>query len=200
MLVLASASPRRKELLSLLVREFEVLPADIDETPLEQENPQDYVIRMAQQKALACADKLSHQQALECIIIASDTSVVIDDQILGKPESLQDAKRMLRLLSGRRHQVMTSICIYQPNKQHQVATSVNTEVRFRTISDLEMEYYWRTGEPQDKAGSYAIQGHGAVFVESMQGSYSAVVGLPLYESAQILSQFGIHSLEEMSHE
>ncbi|BFM47995.1 Maf family protein [Marinomonas sp. THO17] len=178
-----------------------MLPADIDETPLLQENPQDYVIRMAQQKAVACADMLASKSSnIANVIIASDTSVVVDDQILGKPDSLNDAKRMLRLLSGRVHQVVTSLCVFNPKNQHQVLSSVNTQVTFRSISDLEMEYYWRTGEPQDKAGAYAIQGHGAVFVESIQGSYSAVVGLPLYECAQILSQFGIHSLEEMSHE
>ncbi|WP_394180318.1 Maf family protein [Marinomonas posidonica] len=204
MLVLASASPRRKELLSLLVREFEVLPADIDETPLGQEIAQDYVLRMAEEKAIAAAatfPSVFHASIPSSVIfVASDTSVVVDHHILGKPANLDDAKQMLRMLSGRSHQVMTSLCLMDLSGEHKVSTCVNTEVTFRAISDLEIEQYWRSGEPQDKAGSYAIQGHGSVFVESMCGSYSAVVGLPLFECAQLLSQFGIHSLEEMSHE
>jgi len=204
MLVLASASPRRKELLSLLVREFEVLPADIDETPQAQETPQDYVLRMAEEKAIAAAAKFPsvfHAPTQSPVIfVASDTSVVVDQKILGKPANLDDAMQMLRMLSGRSHQVMTSLCLMDLSGEHKVSTCVNTDVTFRAISDLEIEQYWRSGEPQDKAGSYAIQGHGAVFVASMQGSYSAVVGLPLFECAQLLSQFGIHSLEEMSHE
>lgn len=204
MLVLASASPRRKELLSLLVREFEVLPADINETPRTQEIPQDYVLRMAEEKAIAAAAKFPSAfhtpTSSPVIFVASDTSVVVDQKILGKPANLEEAKQMLRLLSGRNHQVMTSLCLMNLSGDHKVSTCVNTEVRFRAISDLEIEHYWRSGEPQDKAGSYAIQGLGAVFVASMQGSYSAVVGLPLFECAQLLSQFGIHSLEEVSHE
>jgi septum formation protein len=202
MLVLASASPRRKELLSLLVKKFEVFPADIDETPNCNESPEDYVVRMAVEKAKTSAFKY---KSLSCsddapIFIASDTSVVIDGNILGKPTSLENSKSMLRLLSGRTHQVVTSLCLYHYNHQHLLTKLITSDVSFRSISDVEIEQYWKTGEPQDKAGSYAIQGLGAVFVESLVGSYSAVVGLPLFETAQLLAQFGIHSIEEMSHE
>lgn len=202
MLVLASASPRRKELLSLLVKEFEVLPADIDETPMYQENAEDYVVRMAIEKASAAALKYRQQADFDmsAIFIASDTSVVIDGRILGKPASLEDSLSMLRLLSGRSHKVITSLCFSNLQHEHVATKLVVSDVLFREISNVEIEQYWKTGEPQDKAGSYAVQGLGAVFVRSISGSYSAVVGLPLYETAQLLAQFGIHSLEEMSHE
>ncbi|MFQ3186524.1 Maf family protein [Marinomonas primoryensis] len=202
MLVLASASPRRKELLSLLVKEFEVLPADIDETPLYQENAEDYVVRMAIEKASAAALKYRQQADFDmsAIFIASDTSVVIDGRILGKPASLDDSLSMLRLLSGRSHKVITSLCFSNLQHEHIATKLVVSDVLFREISNVEIEQYWKTGEPQDKAGSYAVQGLGAIFVRSISGSYSAVVGLPLYETAQLLAQFGIHSLEEMSHE
>ena len=202
MLVLASASPRRKELLSLLVKEFEVLPADIDETPMYQENAEDYVVRMAIEKASSAALKYRQQADFDmsAIFIASDTSVVIDGRILGKPASLEDSLSMLRLLSGRSHKVITSLCFSNLQHEHIATKLVVSDVLFREISNVEIEQYWKTGEPQDKAGSYAVQGLGAVFVRSISGSYSAVVGLPLYEPAQLLDQFGIHSLEEMSHE
>jgi septum formation protein len=202
MLVLASASPRRKELLSLLVKEFEVLPADIDETPMYQENAEDYVVRMAIEKASAAALKYRQQAGFDmsAIFIASDTSVVIDGRILGKPASLEDSLSMLRLLSGRSHKVITSLCFSNLQREHIATKLVVSDVLFREISNVEIEQYWKTGEPQDKAGSYAVQGLGAIFVRSISGSYSAVVGLPLYETAQLLAQFGIHSLEEMSHE
>lgn len=200
MLVLASASPRRKELLSLLVKEFEVFPANIDETPYDQEIAEDYVVRMAMEKAVAAADKYKQKLDINTTFIASDTSVVVDGEILGKPTSFDDAKSMLRLLSGRSHQVITSLCLSNFNNEHVATKYVVSDVLFRTISDVDIDQYWKTGEPQDKAGSYAIQGLGSVFVQSISGSYSAIVGLPLFETAQLLAQFGIHSLEEMSHE
>ena len=202
MLVLASASPRRKELLSLLVKEFEVLPADIDETPNHQETAEDYVVRMAVEKAKAASLKYQQQANFNAtaIFLASDTSVVVDGCILGKPDSLEDSRSMLRLLSGRSHQVITSLCLCNLEHEHVATQCVISDVLFREISDVEIEQYWKTHEPKDKAGSYGIQGLGSVFVRSISGSYSAVVGLPLYETAQLLAQFGIHSLEEMSHE
>ncbi|WP_111638993.1 Maf family protein [Marinomonas shanghaiensis] len=202
MLVLASASPRRKELLSLLVKEFEVLPADIDETPKYQEEAKDYVVRMAVEKAKAAIEKYKRQPnaGLSAIFLASDTSVVVGGRILGKPSSLDDSLSMLRQLSGRSHQVITSLCLCNLEFDHVVTKCIVNDVSFRDISDVEIQQYWKSGEPHDKAGSYAIQGMGSIFVRSMSGSYSAVVGLPLYEAAQILAQFGIHPLEEMSHE
>ncbi|MGO3406153.1 Maf family protein [Marinomonas sp.] len=201
MLVLASASPRRKELLGQLVREFDICPADIDETPYQGEDASAYVKRMAHEKALAVSDKLSQDKTTSSLIVlASDTSVVVDGVILGKPADFEESKAMLRLLSGRDHQVMTSVCLYDVKREHLQLTNVVSDVSFRAISDVEIAQYWRSGEPQDKAGSYAIQGLGAVFVRAVSGSYSAVVGLPLYETSQLLALFGIHSLEEMSHE
>jgi len=201
MLILASASPRRKELLGQLVREFDICPADIDETPYQGEGASAYVKRMAHEKALAVADKLSQDKTTSSfIVLASDTSVVVDGIILGKPADFEESKAMLRLLSGRDHQVMTSVCLYDAKREHLQLTNVVSDVSFRAISDVEIAQYWRSGEPQDKAGSYAIQGLGAVFVRAVSGSYSAVVGLPLYETSQLLALFGIHSLEEMSHE
>ncbi|MDB4837504.1 Maf family nucleotide pyrophosphatase [Marinomonas sp.] len=207
MLFLASASPRRKELLGLLVSEFEILPANIDETPHQGEPAKEYVIRMAIEKAKAaailysenhCSDKAILSQAP--IFLSSDTSVVVDDSILGKPTSLNDSQVMLRQLSGRSHNVMTSICFYQPDRDHMITQCVVSCVTFRPISNIEIEQYWRSGEPKDKAGSYGIQGLGSIFVESISGSYSGIVGLPLFEVALLLKQFGIHSLEEISHE
>ena len=203
MIVLASASPRRKELLSLIVPSFDVLPADIDETPLKDEAAEAYVLRMAKEKAMASLER--YKQANNTVVqktvfIASDTSVVVEGEILGKPQDLAEAKTMLRKLSGRSHQVMTSICLCDQNLDQLVTENIVTQVSFRSMSDVEIEQYWRTGEPVDKAGSYAIQGLGALFVTHMSGSYSAVVGLPLYETSQLLTQFGIQSLEEMCHE
>lgn len=203
MLVLASASPRRKELLGLLVKNFEVLPADIDETPKEQEEAKEYVVRMAVEKAHAASriyKQQNHHLDSSVIFLASDTSVVVDGCILGKPESLEDSRSMLRRLSGRSHQVITSLCLCNINFDHVATECVVSDVNFRYISDVEVDQYWKTNEPKDKAGSYGIQGLGSIFVRSMSGSYSAVVGLPLYETAELLAQFGIHSLEEMSHE
>ncbi|MDP5056400.1 MAG: Maf family nucleotide pyrophosphatase [Marinomonas hwangdonensis] len=203
MLVLASASPRRKSLLNLLVKEFLVLPADIDETPRVGEQAEAYVVRMALEKARASIAKYSHQaddQSADAVFIASDTSVVVDGDVLGKPASFEDAHVMLRRLSGRSHQVITSLCVSNFKQDHVVTECVTTDVLFREISDIEIRQYWQTTEPVDKAGAYAIQGLGGVFVRHLSGSYSAVVGLPLYETAQLLAQFGVHSLEEMSYE
>lgn len=203
MILLASASPRRKNLLGQLVKEFDVLPTDIDETPFTNEDAADYVKRMALEKAKA-ASVMSQQSKLSppnrAIIIGSDTSVVFDGNILGKPESYDQAKSMLRSLSGNTHEVMTAICLFDARFDHLVVKNVITKVTFRRISDLEIRQYWQSGEPQDKAGSYGIQGLGSVFVECISGSYSAVVGLPIFEMAQLLQEVGIMPLQEMSNE
>lgn len=203
MILLASASPRRKSLLGQLVKEFDVLPADIDETPFAKEDAADYVKRMALEKAKAAA-VLSQQAQLvpseRAIILGSDTSVVSDGEILGKPENYEHAKAMLRSLSGCTHQVMTSICMLDSRFDHAVVKNVVTHVTFRRISDVEIAQYWQSGEPQDKAGSYGIQGLGSIFVEQISGSYSAVVGLPMFETAQLLQEVGIMPLQEISNE
>lgn len=203
MILLASASPRRKDLLKLLVKDFQVLAADIDETPFPNEPPDAYVKRMALEKAKA-VQSLSEQNGLpperRSIIIASDTSVVVDNTILGKPSDLQDSRRMLQMLSARTHQVMTSLCVLDCRSDQVILENVVTNVTFRSISDLEIEQYWQSGEPRDKAGSYGAQGLGSVFIEHIAGSFSAVVGLPMFETAQLLQQVGITPLEDMSHE
>lgn len=198
MIVLASASPRRKELLGNLVNEFKIIPADIDETPFSLEKPDEYVVRMAREKAETVANEhdLSHRD----IIIASDTSVVLGDEILGKPESFEHAKKMLRSLSGKKHQVMTSLCVCNGGLNRVATCNVISEVSFRELSDLEIEHYWKTGEPEDKAGAYAIQGLGGMFVEHISGSFSAVVGLPVYEVTQLLNEFGVSPLKEKIRE
>jgi septum formation protein len=183
-LVLASASPRRRELLAQIGVRFSCRSADIDESVLEAETSSQYVSRLAMQKALAVASLES-----DVWVLGSDTSVVCEQQILGKPANKDDAVATLLMLSGRRHQVLTAVALVRGERQH--ALLVTTDVLFKTLSRAECEQYWETGEPQDKAGSYAIQGLGAVFVERVEGSYSAVVGLPLQETAQLLQQLGI---------
>lgn len=184
-LILASASPRRRELLQQIGVEFGCAPVDIDETPRADERPVDYVARLALEKARACQQR----QGGGSVFLGSDTTVTLDDHILGKPENEQDAVRMLMRLSGRRHQVMTAVALVQ-NGHEQVETVV-TEVEFRPLDEALCRAYWRTGEPCDKAGAYGIQGMGAVFVERIEGSYSAVVGLPLMETARLLESFAV---------
>ncbi len=183
-IILASASPRRQELLRQIQVDFIVNPVDLDESPQLNESPEAYVQRLAAEKSAACVV----QRGAALPILAADTAVVIAGQILGKPKDKDDALAMLRLLSGKTHQVFTALSLRA--QQHEQAFSV-TEVTFRTLSDAEIVAYWQTGEPADKAGSYAIQGLGAVFVTAIQGSFSGVVGLPLFETAQLLSKQGI---------
>lgn len=184
-LILASSSPRRQELLTQIGVPFSVQVPAIDETPLAGEAPPAYVQRMAEEKALAV---LAQQKGDVCVL-AADTSVIVDELILGKPADAADAKAMLRRLSGREHQVLSAIAVADQNRLN--SHVVSCKVAFRTLTDAEIEAYWLTGEPRDKAGSYAIQGLGAVFVQAIHGSYSAVVGLPLAETAALLGEFAI---------
>ena len=181
--ILASQSPRRLELLQQIGIQSEVFPAHIDETPLSDETPEDYVNRLARNKAEAVAEKRS-----DSLVIGSDTSVVIDNKILGKPESRDHFFSMFKRLSGAKHQVMTAVAI--TDGQLTRSEVVITQVSFYPISEGEIERYWLSGEPQDKAGGYGIQGLGAMFVKEIQGSYSAVVGLPIAETGKILEKFG----------
>lgn len=178
-IILASQSPRRKELLSNLVQRFSVQSADIDETPLVDESAHAYVARLAEQKAQVIAKGNN-----DAIVIGSDTAVVIDGQILGKPSSLNDSQRMLQLLSGKTHQVMTGFSVINGDVIN--TQVVTTDVTFKTLTSEEIDAYWRTNEPQDKAGSYAIQGIGGKFVERINGSVSSVIGLPLVELDKVL--------------
>ncbi|WP_448565576.1 Maf family protein [Thalassotalea ganghwensis] len=182
-LVLASQSPRRAELLRQLGYEFHCLVADIDETPLTQESPVDYVKRVA----LAKAEAVAKLRPSSDVVLGSDTAVVYQHHILGKPKDFQDSLQMLTLLSGNTHQVFTAIAVIgNGDSQTELIT---TDVTFKRLSEQEIANYWHTGEPQDKAGSYGIQGIGGQFVTEIKGSYSAVVGLPLYETARLLAQF-----------
>ncbi len=181
-LVLASASPRRRELLALLQVPFEVEPADIDETPVPDEVPRDYVLRMAEQKAAA-----SHR--VDAVVLAADTSVVIGNDILGKPGSRAEGRAMLSRLSGCHHQVLTAIAVRDGERLESIL--VATEVSFTVLGDEQIDDYLDSPEPWDKAGAYGIQGFAGSFVRSISGSYSAVVGLPLCETRDLLARFGI---------
>lgn len=180
-LVLASASPRRRELLTQLGWEFSVAAADIDETPQTGEPAQHLVCRLAEQKAYA----VYQQQKEKSAVLGSDTIVVCQGKILGKPVDQSDSLKMLSLLSSKQHQVMTAICLYVDGKAD--TQLITTEVFFRQLSESEMLDYWLSQEPMDKAGSYAIQGIGGKFVERIEGSYSSVVGLPLVETDRLLN-------------
>lgn len=188
-LILASTSPRRKELLQQIGIEFTQLAIDIDENVKEGETPTEYVLRLAKEKSKTGFGALSAQQQIGSLVLAADTTVICDELILAKPESLSDCQRILGQLSGREHSVQTAIGLFGMDVNIQQV--VTTQVTFRELSEAEIETYWHTGEPQDKAGSYGIQGFAAVFVESIIGSYSNVVGLPLCETAALLNQYNI---------
>jgi len=202
-LYLASASPRRRQLLEQLHLRFAVRSADIDETPLPAEKPQTYVQRLAIAKAQAVYQSLCEElgQAPNQPVLGSDTSVVLAEQIFGKPENELHAREILKQLSGQTHQVMTGVALVfmdqQKQTQHLNALNVN-QVRFSSLTLQDINTYINTGEPFGKAGAYAIQGRAAAFIESLQGSYSGVMGLPLFETAQLLRRYaGIISAESM---
>lgn len=186
-LVLASASPRRLNLLRALSLKCTVLPQDIDESPFPAEKPTKLVKRLALAKAKSAYATLSETD--HRLVLGSDTIVVCDDQILGKPQNKSDGLAMLRLLSGRTHQVLTAVALMNHDKQAE--TMSLTEVSFTTLSDDEIEAYWESGEPLGKAGAYGVQGLGAMFVNKIQGSYSGVVGLPIFETVDLLKKFGV---------
>jgi septum formation protein len=185
-LVLASASPRRRELLQQLGVNCICDPAHIDEAQFPGEAPADYVQRMAQEKARAVA---ARHDIPRCVVLAADTSVVVDGSVLGKPRDRDDAQTMLERLSGRPHTVLTAICVRSAAGEN--CQLVSTHVEFAVLSRAVCEAYLATNEPWDKAGAYAIQGVAGAFVRSLQGSYSNVVGLPLCETWQLLSLHGI---------
>lgn len=184
LICLGSASPRRRELLNQIGVTHTVRSADIDETPRPHEAPEVYVLRMALEKARAV---LSHDPSLP--VLGADTAVVADGLILGKPRDEADGLAMLRQLGGRSHQVLTAVALVEPGRE-MTRLSVS-HVAFRTMSAAEMVAYWRTGEPADKAGGYGIQGYAAAFIEHLEGSFSGVMGLPLFETAALLREFGM---------
>ena len=186
MLILASASPRRSALLTQIGVPHTVVPAHIEERRLAGEPIAQCVRRLAEHKALHVCARLQ-DDALA--VLGADTAVVIDDVMLGKPRDRHDGIDMLARLSGRAHEVISAVALA---RHGEVSSSVSRSVvRFRTLSPAECEAYWHSGEPCDKAGGYAIQGLGAVFIESLQGSYSAVMGLPLFETAALLADAGV---------
>lgn len=189
-LFLASGSPRRRELLTQIGVPFSVVSASIDETPLPDEPPAAYVERLAREKARAGREQLlTSSPGAACCVLGADTAVVLDEQILGKPVDEAHALAMLMALSGREHEVLTAIAIIEAERCE--TRVVRSRVSFRSISQQEAALYWASGEPQDKAGGYAIQGLAAVFVAGLNGSYSGVVGLPVCETAELLGQFDI---------
>ncbi|WP_434762388.1 Maf family protein [Vibrio fortis] len=188
-LVLASGSPRRKELLTQLGYEFSVLVTDIEEQQQPDEGAQAYVQRLSLDKAKAALNLIAEREpnSDSIVVLGSDTVVVSQGQVLEKPSDLADCKRMLTQLSDQRHQVMTAVSVVSADKQK--TEIVITDVWFKPLSEQEIEKYWQTGEPCDKAGSYGIQGLGGRFVTRIEGSYYAVVGLPLFETDQLLQEF-----------
>jgi septum formation protein len=183
---LASLSPRRRELLAQIHVRHDVIPVAVDETPRVGEAPAEYVLRLALAKARA-----GHRLQPDRPVLGADTAVVLDDRILGKPRDRQDAAAMLAQLSGREHRVLTAVALVGEREETRLSVS---HVRFRPIDAAEAAAYWATGEPADKAGGYAVQGLGAVFVESIAGSYSGVMGLPLFETGELLRRAGIAPL------
>ena len=181
---LASASPRRRQLLDLIGVPHLVTPADIDETPRNSEPADEYVMRLAREKAEAI-----WAQHNDLPVLAADTTVVVDREILGKPESEVEAMTMLGKLSGREHLVHTGIAL---RTKHAVNVGISTtRVTFAPLSEAQVHAYWASGEPQGKAGAYAIQGLGAVFVSNVSGSYTGVMGLPLFTTAAMLRAQGV---------
>jgi septum formation protein len=183
---LASGSPRRRQLLQQIGVPFQVLSVTVDESPGDGEEPLAYVARVAAAKASA---GLQAAGATERPVLAADTAVVIGGEILGKPAGREDAIRMLRLLSGRTHEVLTSIALAASGRTSSRVS--RSDVTFREITAAEAGAYWDTGEPRDKAGGYAIQGLGAVFIAQLRGSFSGVMGLPLFETAELLQAAGV---------
>lgn len=182
-LVLASQSPRRAELLARLGLEFEIRPADIDETYIDHEMPADHAERLAREKALAIA-----RTAPDALVIGSDTIVLIDSDVLGKPRDREEAIRMLLRLSGRDHEVYTAVAVAHRERMESALERVR--VRFRRLDRRECEAYVATGEPMDKAGAYGIQGYGSSLVEWIEGDYFAVMGLPVVRTLELIRRHG----------
>jgi septum formation protein len=179
---LASASPRRSELLRQIGVAHEVRPVHIDESPRGREQPRHYALRLAEEKARRLWETIP--AAARQPVLAADTTVALGDAILGKPVDQADSARILRALSGREHEVHTAVAVlHEGGADARVSTST---VAFRVLTEAEIDWYWRTGEPADKAGAYAVQGHAAIFIRHLAGSYSGVMGLPLYETWELL--------------
>lgn len=186
---LASRSPRRRELLHQIGVHHEVVSVDVDETPRRDEIPEEYVIRLALEKAQEGRRQTATSRDMP--VLAADTAVVVDNDILGKPADQAEALAMLARLSNRPHKVLTGVALVGGQQASRLSSN---QVTFREISPAEAIAYWHSGEPADKAGSYAIQGLGALFIRHLEGSFSGVMGLPLFETAELLQQAGIAPL------
>lgn len=185
-IILASSSPRRAELLDQLGIKYRVKAVDIDETPLANESPTDLVQRLSLEKSQAVSNSTIP-------VLGSDTLGLIEDNLLLKPLNYAHAKSMLQKLSGQWHEIFTAVTVTSAKKSITILN--HNRVLFRQITDDEIQAYWNTGEPQDKAGGYAIQGIAACFIEKIEGSYSGIMGLPLFETSLLLKQFGISVLK-----
>ena len=188
-LVLASSSPRRAEILRAVEWPFEVSQVDIDESRRALESPVDYVERLAQEKAAAAAKSFPGR-----LVLGADTIVLIDEKVLGKPSDMDDARRMLRTLSGRWHEVLTGVALVRESERGQTSVAhERTRVRFNEMSDAEINWHALNGHPLDKAGAYAVQGHAALFIREIQGDYWNVVGLPVQLVYKLAREFELNS-------
>ena len=190
-LILASHSPRRQDLLKQVGLNFEVVPSGVVENFVQTESPRQHVTRLAEAKAREVASKHSN-----CWVVSADTIVYIDGSILGKPKDWKEAAEMLRRLSGREHLVLTGFSVLHFERGKGEQDAAETVVRMKPLTSAEIEWYVKTGEPFDKAGGYAIQGIGSYMIQSIQGSYTNVVGLPLCELIQMLSRLGAIAISE----
>lgn len=188
-LVLASGSPRRREILSLFKEDIRIIPSKISETQLPNESPKDYVLRLAQDKAFDVAS--NSLDGTNGLVIGADTIVLYNNLVLGKPSSKDDARRMLEMLSGKWHEVLTGVAVVDTINNKKVFDLCKTRVKFSTLSNAEIDWYIETNEPFDKAGAYAIQGYGSLFVEEIEGNYLNVVGLPITLLRKLLKELGV---------
>ena len=186
MIYLASASPRRRDLLRQLGIEFEVIPSNILEVRRQGELPADYVVRVARDKARFVEQLVKERGLPPSPVLGADTEVVLDGEILGKPQDRDHGVTLLRRLAGRAHEVLSGICVVHQGTEHTALSS--SRVTLSPMTAQEIAQYWETGEPLDKAGAYAIQGRAAGFIASLDGSYSGVMGLPLYELTGVLKK------------
>lgn len=190
MIYLASASPRRQELLRQLGIAFETLPANLLEVPQAGERPEDYVLRVARAKAQHAARQVRERGLAPRPVLGADTEVVLKGEILGKPRDAQHGLAMLRRLAGRTHEVLTGLVLLHQDADYTVLN--RNRVTFAPLADADIQRYWDSGEPADKAGGYAIQGRAAAFIQHIEGSYSGIMGLPLFELMQLFQQAGVH--------
>jgi septum formation protein len=190
-LILASRSPRRYELLKQVGLDFDVIPSRIEENFVKEESPKKHVLRLAEAKALDVGREYPDRW-----VIAADTIVYVDHSILGKPRDQGEAIKMLRRLSGKEHRVLTGFSVHHMKRRKEDCKVVQTSVKVKKLTSVEMKWYIKTGEPFDKAGGYAIQGMGSFMIESIRGSYSNVVGLPLCELIEMLNRLGAVTISE----